>query len=107
MAMDPTLEAVKNNMRDMQKTFGQMNGVLGTYDQKLVQVLGQHENDFIYAYKTHMYKIERELKHLKLKSKEQDAKLTQDVRIIGLQDQLQWYQHEFESLMSVKGKNDE
>ena len=84
--MDPTLEAVKKNVSDMKTTYAQMNGVLNTYDEKLVQVLGQHENDFIYAYKTHMYKIERELKHLKQKSKEQDAKLTQDVRIIGLQE---------------------
>ncbi len=65
MGMDPLLEAVKKNVNDMKGTYTQMQGVLGTYDQKLVQVLGQHENDFIYAYKTHMYKIERELKHLK------------------------------------------
>lgn len=70
MGMDPVLEAVKKNMLDMKNTYGSMQGVLASYDQKLVQVLGQHENDFIYAYKTHMYKIERELKHLKQKSKE-------------------------------------
>ena len=70
MGMDPLLEAVKKNVGDMKNTYNQMQTVLGTYDQKLVQVLGQHENDFIYAYKTHMYKIERELKHLKQKSKE-------------------------------------
>ena len=61
-----------------------MQNCLQSYDEKLVQVLSQHESDFIYAYKTHMYKIERELKALKQKSKEQDAKLTQDVRIISL-----------------------
>ena len=38
-----------------------------------------------------MYKIERELKTLKQKSKEQDAKLTQDVRIISLQESLKKY----------------
>ena len=65
MGMDPLLEAVKKNVHEMKGTYTQMQSVLGTYDQKLVQVLGQHENDFIYAYKTHMYKIERELKHLK------------------------------------------
>ena len=47
-----------------------MQNCLSDYDDKLVQVLSQHENDFIYAYKTHMYKIERELKTLKQKSKE-------------------------------------
>ena len=64
--------------------------------------MGQHENDFIYAYKTHMYKIERELKHLKQKSKEQDEKLTQDTRIIDKQRDLARWQNEFENLMQVK-----
>lgn len=41
------------------------------------------------------------------KSKEQDTKLTQDARIIGLEEQLKWYQNEFQNLMKVKSQNDE
>ena len=40
MGMDPLLEAVKKNVVDMKNTYGMMQTVLGTYDQKLVQVLG-------------------------------------------------------------------
>mmetsp|Transcript_30339 Transcript_30339/g.40318 ORF Transcript_30339/g.40318 Transcript_30339/m.40318 type:complete len:92 (+) Transcript_30339:293-568(+) len=54
-----------------------------------------------------MNKIENELQVLQSKSKEQDAKLTQDARIIGLEEQLKWYQIEFKNLMTVKDKNDE
>jgi hypothetical protein len=49
-----------------------------------MNVLTQHEEDFLYAYKQHMLKIERELQFLKMKANEQDAKLTQDVKIISL-----------------------
>ena len=40
MGMDPMLDAVRKNVMDMKSTYSQMNGVLNTYDQKLVQVLG-------------------------------------------------------------------
>jgi len=54
-----------------------------------------------------MTKIENELQVLQSKTKEQDAKLTQDARIIGLEEQLKWYQIEFKNLMEVKESNDE
>ena len=54
-----------------------------------------------------MNKIEKELAFLQAKSKEQDQKLTQDVRIINLEQQLKWYQDEFKNLCDVKEKNDE
>jgi hypothetical protein len=47
-----------DNILDIHKDIG---GVLNTFTHKLVRVLGQHEDDFIYAYKMHMVKIEKEL----------------------------------------------
>ena len=91
----------------MRGTFDQMTTTLKTYDDRLVNVLGQHQDDFWFAFKTHMNKIQKELQFLQAKSKEQDAKLTQDVRIIGLEQQLKWYQNEFKNLMEVKDRNDE
>lgn len=42
-----------------------IGNVLLTFTDKLVKVLSQHEEDFIYAYKMHMVKIEKELQSLK------------------------------------------
>ena len=53
-----------------------MTTTLKTYDDRLVNVLGQHQDDFWFAFKTHMNKIQKELQFLQAKSKEQDAKLT-------------------------------
>jgi len=41
-----------------------------------------------------MQKIEKELQNIKNKSKEHDSKLTQDTRIIGLEQNLQWFKTE-------------
>ena len=90
----------------MKAVFEQITDRLETYDEKLINVLGQHQDDFWFAFKTHMNKIQKELQFLQAKSKEQDAKLTQDVRIIGLEEQLKWYQNEFQGLMDVKERND-
>lgn len=53
-----------------------------------------------------MVKIEKELEFLKNKSKEQEKKLKQDVRIVQLEKQLEWFQSEFEKLIGVKNRND-
>lgn len=104
---DPIVASLENNVAEMKNTFEEISNTLQSYDTKLINVLGQHQDDFWFAFKTHMNKIQKELQFLQQKSKEQDAKLTQDVRIIGLEQQLKWYQKEFQSLMDVKGKNDE
>ena len=82
---DPMIGKVENNIGKMKEAFDQITGTLQTYDTKLINVLGQHQDDFWFAFKTHMNKIQKELQFLQQKSKEQDAKLTQDVRIIGLE----------------------
>lgn len=101
------IQALEGNIQQMRGTFDQMTTTLKTYDDRLVNVLGQHQDDFWFAFKTHMNKIQKELQFLQAKSKEQDAKLTQDVRIIGLEQQLKWYQNEFTNLVEVKDRNDE
>ena len=82
--MDPIIGQLEKNINDMKGHFNDITGALVTYDEKLINVLGQHQDDFWFAFKTHMNKIEKELSFLQQKSKEQDTKLTQDARIIGL-----------------------
>ena len=55
---------------------GKIKTQMKTFDTELVDVLAKHEDDFLHAYKLHMQKIEKELAQLKLKSKDQDSKLT-------------------------------
>ena len=48
--------------------FDGANDFLKNYDERLVKVLEQHEDDFLFAYKMHMVKIEKELQFLKMKA---------------------------------------
>jgi len=60
-ASDPLIGTLDRNIGKMKQTFDEITETLGTYDQKLVNVLGQHQDDFWFAFKTHMNKIEKEL----------------------------------------------
>ena len=57
----PILDNIDSNIDGILDTKNDIDKVLGTFTQKLVSVLAQHEEDFIYAYKMHMVKIEKEL----------------------------------------------
>ena len=58
---DGIMNEISGQIENIIKIHGDIGGVLGTFTHKLVRVLGQHEDDFIYAYKMHMVKIEKEL----------------------------------------------
>ena len=45
-----------------------MKGLMSNYDTKLQNVIDQHEQDFLSAYKTHMVKVEKQLQLLKDKA---------------------------------------
>ena len=104
---DPLLLAIGANASQIKSNFENVTDFLGDYDERIVKVLAQHEEDFLYAYKMHMVKIEKELQYLKLKAREQDAKLTQDARIVSLEKQLKWFEQEFNELMQVKERNEQ
>ena len=39
---DPMINLLEANIRQMRETFEQITGTLGNYDEKLINVLGQH-----------------------------------------------------------------
>jgi hypothetical protein len=102
----PVLDDIERNVDAILDTHKDIGNVLMTFTDKLVKVLSQHEEDFIYAYKMHMVKIEKELQFLKAKGQEQEIKLSQDVRIVGLEKQLKWFKNEFRGLLKVKDRNE-
>ena len=72
-----------------------MRSLISDYDNKLMNVIVRHEDDFLQAYKTHMSKVEKQLQLLKDKAKEQENKLNNDERIIRMEKHLAWYKNEF------------
>lgn len=64
------LEKIETNVDEIVDVNREIQDILESFDEKLYRVLGQHEDDFLYAYKMHMVKIEKELQYLKQKSQE-------------------------------------
>ena len=53
-----------------------------------------------------MSKVEKQLQLLKEKAVEQEQKLNNDDRIVRMEQNLEWYKSEFESLLELKEKNE-
>ena len=56
------MNRVTDNINRTVDTFSDLRLQLSTYDTDLIDVMKQHEQDFVHAYKLHMWKIGNELK---------------------------------------------
>lgn len=65
-----------------------------TLDQRLAALLREHEKDFFLAYKTHMYTVQKEIKTLKYKAEQEEAKTRGDTKIKALEGELDWFMTE-------------
>ena len=84
-------ETLEDNLDRLLSVHSALQGMLADYDQRLMQVLSRHEQDFLSAYKSHMAKVERELVYLKAKAREQEKTLAEDKKIKKMQDRLNWF----------------
>merc|ERR1719434_340356 len=51
----------------------------------------EHEKDFFLAYKTHMYGVQRDIKTLRMKADQEEAKTREDTKIRALEEELDWF----------------
>lgn len=100
------IQAIEEKVENILKINAFLRKLISDYDQKLMNVIVRHEDDFLSAYKTHMSKVEKQLQLLKDKAKDQENKLNNDDRIIKMEKQLLWYKDEFQNLLDLKDKND-
>ena len=100
------LNYIEQSVDHIIEKFSFLKQLLSDYDNKLMNVIVRHEDDFLAAYKTHMNKVEKQLQMLKDKARDQENKLNNDERIIRMEKQLVWYKEEFENLLNLKDKQD-
>merc|ERR1719392_515962 len=60
----------------------------------MAELLREHEKDFFLAYKTHMYTVQKEIKTLKHKAEQEEAKTREDTKIKALEGELDWFMTE-------------
>jgi|Transcript_74820 hypothetical protein len=57
-------------------------------------LMTEHEKDFFLAYKTHMYKVQGEIKMLRMKADREDERTREDTKIRALEGELDWFMTE-------------
>ncbi|KAF4656390.1 hypothetical protein FOL47_009015 [Perkinsus chesapeaki] len=74
--------------------FEQLNTLASTLPERVVQLLEQHEHDFMLAYKTHMYTVQKQFRELKGKADKEDERVRRDNRVQELEKELKWFMSE-------------
>lgn len=54
-------DKIVDNVDGITDAYADTSQVLNFYDRSLINVLDQHKEDFLFAYKLHMQRIEKEL----------------------------------------------
>ncbi|PFH32595.1 putative myosin heavy chain [Besnoitia besnoiti] len=86
-------ETLKNGPQ-IREGVERIHEMLDTLDQKVDKLLGDHERDFLLAYRTHMYTIQKQMDYFKQKADEEQTKLLRDVKIRTLEKELNWFMSE-------------
>ncbi len=80
---------------------GRLDAKIFAIEHHFKHTLGQHEKNFIKAYKGQMLKVEKELRFLKGKQAEQAGKLMKDDDITNLQTSIAWFKAEAVKLNEI------
>lgn len=72
----------------------QLNGVVGTLNEKVAAVLQKQEKEFLRAYRSHMYTIQKELQALRAKADDAAIQLAKNEKIRALEAERDWYRGE-------------
>ena len=73
---------------------GKLSHVVGSLRDKMQTVLRKQEGEFLAAYRSHMYNIQKELQDLRAKVDEEELQLKKDSVIQQLQGEREWYRNE-------------
>jgi hypothetical protein len=71
-----------------------LNGVVGTLNEKVAAVLQKQEKEFLRAYRSHMYTIQKELQALRAKADDAAIQLAKNEKIRALEAERDWYRGE-------------
>jgi septation ring formation regulator EzrA len=68
--------------------YRELNRTIDEMDQKVEYVIKKHEAEFLYAYRSHIGKIKKELADIKHKSEEQERMFSSNDRIQYLEKEM-------------------
>lgn len=70
---------------------GKLSDVVGSLSDKVSGVLKKQEDEFLAAYRSHMFNVQRELQELRAKVNDSELQLKRDSKIRKLEEERDWY----------------
>lgn len=81
-------------MSKVQELHKQIGSVVGNLNEKIFNVLKKQEEEFLAAYRAHMFNVQKELQALRAKLSDSEVKLNRDEKLRKLEEEKEWYRRE-------------
>ena len=81
-------------MSKVQELHRQIGSVVGNLNEKISNVLKKQEEEFLAAYRAHMFNVQKELQALRAKLSDSEVKLNRDEKLRKLEEEKEWYRRE-------------
>lgn len=92
------------SMSRVYEEYAKLNDVVDQLGMKVSGVLAKQENEFLGAYRAHMYNVQRELQGLKAEVLEKENALTNNEQMQKLEEECKWYREESLRLDGLLGE---
>lgn len=95
-------------METVREKYGQLQGVVQTFNEKVGDVLSKAEVQFLHAYRAHMQSVHVEKQELEAKLREAEAQQANDTAVLALERDVEWYRgqkHQLEDQSAAMQKD--
>eukprot|EP01029_Cantina_marsupialis_P000053 TRINITY_DN1004_c0_g1_i1.p1 TRINITY_DN1004_c0_g1~~TRINITY_DN1004_c0_g1_i1.p1 ORF type:complete len:282 (-),score=75.98 TRINITY_DN1004_c0_g1_i1:445-1290(-) len=87
-------ERQNSGLQRVKGLHSQLRDVVGSLNSKVASVLQKQEQDFLAAYRAHMYNVQKELQTLRAKVDEAELEMKKNDKIRKLESERDWYRKE-------------
>lgn len=89
------------SMQRVHSEYNKVHDVISQIGQKVSGVLAKQENEFLGAYRAHMYNVQKELQALRAELVEKESALANNEQMKKLEEECDWYRRESLRLDSI------
>ena len=89
------------SMKRVHDSYGKVHDVINQIGNKVSGVLAKQENEFLGAYRAHMYNVQKELQALRAELVEKENALANNEQMKKLEEECEWYRRESLRLDSI------
>mmetsp|Transcript_35590 Transcript_35590/g.72531 ORF Transcript_35590/g.72531 Transcript_35590/m.72531 type:complete len:339 (+) Transcript_35590:58-1074(+) len=89
------------SMVDVRNKFSQLRGIMGSFNEKVSDVLSKAEVQYLQAYRAHMQSVHAEKVDLEAKLRQAESQQANDQQMRALEKDVEWYRRQKQQLESA------